>query len=281
MEFSNFLNKDKKILNKNKKNQIPLNTNLDNNQIKFLVEAEKQENENKNWQAEKNKYFSDIQQGDQFWFNDLSIIFDVDRLSEIFPNNSMTYNEKLNSIFRMCILISIVLMIIRKNYLYFYIIIFAGFFTYLLNIYNFNSKKENIENLYTQNNNNNNDNSQNDNTTICNIPTHNNPFMNLLISDIKYNPKHKACPPNNEIKSKINKYFNYNLYSDVGDVFNNRNSQRQYYTNPSTTLPNDQGRFANWLYKVPTSCKSGDGIACAGLQSPNMGPSNLLWRYTP
>jgi hypothetical protein len=147
-----------------------------------------------------------------------------------------------------------------------------------LNSYNIDKKKKNIEYLYNKSNDVNNNSNQ---TTVCNVPTKNNPFMNLLLSDIKYNPKHKACPPNQEIRSQTNKHFNYNLYTDVGDVFNNRNSQRQYYTNPVTTLPNDQSRFANWLYKVPTTCKSGDGIACAGLQSPNMGPSNLLWRYTP
>ena len=40
-------------------------------------------------------------------------------------------------------------------------------------------------------------------------------------------------------------------------------SSRQFYTNPSTTIPNDQEAFAKWLYYNPEkTCKEGNGLEC-------------------
>jgi hypothetical protein len=41
----------------------------------------------------------------------------------------------------------------------------------------------------------------------------------------------------------------------VDDLFNRNTSQRQFYTTPVTTIPNDQTGFARWLYKLPETCK--------------------------
>jgi hypothetical protein len=41
------------------------------------------------------------------------------------------------------------------------------------------------------------------------------------------------------------------------------NSQRNYFTMPWTTIPNDQEKFANWLYKNPDTCKENQD-ACIG-----------------
>lgn len=38
------------------------------------------------------------------------------------------------------------------------------------------------------------------------------------------------------------------LFRDVDDPFNRKASSRQFVTNPSTTIPNDQNAFAQWLY---------------------------------
>ena len=48
---------------------------------------------------------------------------------------------------------------------------------------------------------------------------------------------------------------NAEMPSDVNDVFGKMNSQRQFYTMPSTTIPNAQDDFAKWLYLNPKTCK--------------------------
>lgn len=271
MSFNNILVKLNNRLNKNDRNKINSDFNLE--QVNFINSSNKDIENAEDLEKKKNLFFSGNKLGDEFWYEDPSILLNINRITEFFPTDTMTYSEKLNSIFRLSILISLILMIIRKNYLYLYIAILGGFFTYLLDK---NKNNEDFEHL-----NNSNNNIKNDKQKNCNPPTKDNPFMNLLLSDIKYDPNHKACDKTYGVKNDINKYFDHNLYKDVGDVFNNNNSQRQYYTTPSTTLPNDQTSFANWLYKVPTTCKSGDGRSCVQLQSPNKNFSNSLWKYTP
>ena len=94
-------------------------------------------------------------------------------------------------------------------------------------------------------------------------PTVNNPFMNInLISDDK--PKEEAPKTwnNPELKDEVEHKFYYNLYRDVGDLYGKSNSQRQFYTVPSTTIPNNQTSFARWLYSTGPTCKE-TSIYCA------------------
>ena len=50
--------------------------------------------------------------------------------------------------------------------------------------------------------------------------------------------------------------------SRIRNIFSKNNSQRQFYTTPVTTIPNDQKSFANWLYKTPPTCKENNGNQC-------------------
>ena len=44
-------------------------------------------------------------------------------------------------------------------------------------------------------------------------------------------------------------------------LYEKKNSERQFYTVPNTTIPNDQKGFAEWLFKTENTCKY-DGINC-------------------
>ena len=47
-------------------------------------------------------------------------------------------------------------------------------------------------------------------------------------------------------------------------MFGRSQSQREFYTMPSTSIPNDQGSYQDWLYKIPgKTCKEGGREACA------------------
>jgi hypothetical protein len=72
-----------------------------------------------------------------------------------------------------------------------------------------------------------------------------------------------ACPSwdNREVREEITDKFNYNLYRDVSDLYGKSNSQRQYYTMPSTTNPNNQTMFAKWCFNTGSTCKE-DTIRC-------------------
>ena len=85
--------------------------------------------------------------------------------------------------------------------------------------------------------------------------------MNVQFDDYIKNPVREAISKLNQYKNPkldklINDNFNYNLYRDVSDIFGRNNSQRQFYTMPVTTIPNNQKKFANWLHGKNETCKT-------------------------
>jgi len=98
-------------------------------------------------------------------------------------------------------------------------------------------------------------------------PTSRNLFMNVLVDEMKYNPERPGAAPVDHaiVKQTMDDYFRVQWFSDPTDVFGKNQNQRQFVTQPSTTVPNDQGSFANWLYKIPgKTCKEGGHGACLG-----------------
>ena len=96
----------------------------------------------------------------------------------------------------------------------------------------------------------------------CRRPTKDNPFMNPPMTDFNNGFKPSACNADDEdVKEQMNETFNIDLYRNIEDLFNVKNYQRQFYTIPTTAIPNDQTAFAEWLYRAPTTCKE-DSINC-------------------
>ncbi len=97
------------------------------------------------------------------------------------------------------------------------------------------------------------------------LPTARNPFMNVLIDEIKYNPTRgvAASVLDPSVKVSLDDFFRTEFNADPTDVFGRSQSQRQFITMPSTSIPNDQGSYQNWLYKIPgKTCKEGGREAC-------------------
>lgn len=94
-----------------------------------------------------------------------------------------------------------------------------------------------------------------------------NPFHNILIDEYVYSPTREAAPDITTTQSKVDldAMFRTQWYSDPTDVFGKTQSQRMFVTAPVTTIPNDQGSYQNWLYKIPgKTCKEGNQEACYG-----------------
>jgi hypothetical protein len=87
-------------------------------------------------------------------------------------------------------------------------------------------------------------------------PTQDNPFMNPSIND--FNTENITVPANSDdkdIQIDADIKFNDDIYKDFQDVFNKKNSQRQFFT-VAHNVPNDQEAFARWCYKFPPTCKT-------------------------
>lgn len=106
---------------------------------------------------------------------------------------------------------------------------------------------------------------------VCVPPTRHNPFMNVTPVDRADFPNRPpACDVGHkDVKKRMERHYDHNLYKDVSDVFGRNASSRNFYTMPSTQIPNDQSGFAEWCYKPPPSCKEGFGSQCFKNIMPN------------
>ena len=114
-------------------------------------------------------------------------------------------------------------------------------------------------------------------------PEENNPMMNVLLPEISYDPNRSEAAPayNPEVEKDLDKktkhyvvdttfgdgtkkqqeYIRRKLFSDIGDNYEFDFSMRNFYTNPNTTIPNDQGGFANFCFGDMISAKEGNDYA--------------------
>ena len=187
-----------------------------------------------------------------FWSDSIKILYENDKLKQFFPQKNMTLEERLNSIVRLSLYISSVLVIYSRNHQYIYIFFIALILTYLIyknryNAYNdyFLDYANNLVHKYIE-------------------PTKNNPFMNISLDDYTKNPNRESMSKKKNVNNEIKNKFNIDLYKDFGDVFEKENSQRQFYTTPVTTIPNKQDEFADWLYgnEPAKSCREGNPEQC-------------------
>lgn len=198
-------------------------------------------------------------EADKFWSQDLSILYQKDRLIEFFPTKDMTLDEKLNAIARLSIYSGIALFVYQGNTIPLYITLIGLAFTLFLH----KTSKGNREKKQQEQISEAIEEEQEilpvgvDPTTNqkCILPTRNNPFMNVTANQYLDNPERPPACNYDVVKDRVEDNFNYNLYKDVDDVFDKNNSQFRFNTNPYTTIPNDQGAFARWLYSVPATCK--------------------------
>jgi hypothetical protein len=94
-------------------------------------------------------------------------------------------------------------------------------------------------------------------------PTAANPFMNTLLTEIGDNPQRPPAKNGEFLKRQFSTEFKGRIYGDSSDVFQHTQNQRIWATNPITSVPNDQGSFANWLFRTPgRTCKEGNTRVC-------------------
>lgn len=99
-------------------------------------------------------------------------------------------------------------------------------------------------------------------------PTQQNPIMNVQLPEIQDNPtRNQAAPLYNpaveqEADNAVKSNLDPRIFMDVGDDLHFNTFMRNFYANPSTTIPNDQASFMQFLYGDMPSCKDGDSLQC-------------------
>jgi hypothetical protein len=224
----------------------------------------------------------------QFWINQPSVLLDKNDMTDLWPMPLMSVEQKLNAITRLVLLLTILGFLITNNIN----IIFTGFITLAIFVmlyktqYNLNTSSSDADSSSDSSNKKEGFiNSQMYNALKPHLttPTIQNPMMNVLLPEISYNPTRDEAAPsyNSEVEKEINhstegyvvldfeprnlteaEKLRKKLFADLGDKYEFDDSMRMFYTNPSTTIPNDQKGFAEFCFGDMISCKQGNEMAC-------------------
>jgi hypothetical protein len=85
------------------------------------------------------------------------------------------------------------------------------------------------------------------------LPTPQNPFMNVQLTEIGDNPDRPDAAPvsRRDVRAKIARAFQQtaNIYMDTSDMFDQAQAMRTFHTLQSSQVPNDQDKFLAWLAK--------------------------------
>lgn len=222
-----------------------------------------------------------------FWSENPNILFNQKYIFEFFPVNDMTYEQKLNAITRTVIILLIVAFLFSKSLRTLLIGAITIGAIFLMHYYHGIEKSKNdfkkqVEGFDTSKSpamdffKNNNLPLPDD---VFMEPDSSNPFSNVLMTDYDYNPNKKPAPPsfnqnvNNNILNQAKRLvidanpdqpdIADKLFKDLGEELVFEQSLRQFNSNPSTTIPNDQAAFAEFCYGSMISCKEGNAFACA------------------
>ena len=225
-----------------------------------------------------------------FWFDDPTILFNKSYINELWPTNVMTYEQKLNAITRLIIILTIIGYIFTLSIKLLFVFGVTIIMIHLLYLYyknnnnnddikrkiegmtNYNDKKSNIirnpETLETFL------------KTDFKEGTKKNPFSNVLLTQINDEPERKSAPPafNVDVSEDITKnvkeaiqYMNpgikntdKQLFGDLWSNFELDQSNRRFFSTANTRVSNDQTAYANFLYGNMPSAK--DSTAEGNLQ---------------
>ena len=231
-----------------------------------------------------------------FWSNEPTILFNTDNILQLWPQPSMSFEAKLNAISRFVIVLSVLgfVFTMRPHFL----VIGAITLAIILSLYRY--RKQTIVKGLTENFDNQNESKKNDKkkgnnrnknvrkitpTTFTTDPvtlesmlrsdfhptTKQNPFGNVLLTDIMDEPERKAAAPSfnpdvhEDITTAVKKQTqmlnpdiistNKQLYGDLKDNYDLDMSMQRFYSTANSRISNDQGAFCTYLFGSMYSAK--------------------------
>jgi hypothetical protein len=220
----------------------------------------------------------------QFWSNEPTILFNKEYIFELWPTANMCYEQKLNSISRLIILLTILGYILTMSKR----ILAVGALTLLVIFVLYNMRKQKVtkevlESFDVKGNEvtgmfDNKPKSFVNPVTLDSVlrtefkeGNKKNPFSNVLLTQINDEPNRKAAPPafNVECDEDITKNVkravqmmnpgikntNKQLFGDLWQQFQLDQSNRVFYSTPNTRVANDQGAYGQYLYGYMPSAK--------------------------
>lgn len=181
---------------------------------------------------------------EQIWYKDPTILFAKDTWNKFVPADGMNTAERLNSTVRFAIYFALLFFFTTGVTTYVLAIpVVMGltilFYTYFPNGTTLEPFKINMTSKASR--------------ESYTMPTANNPFMNVLLTDIVDNPNRGDAAPTNrrDVKAEVYKNFQKtsDIYMDTTDLFDQSQAMRTFHTIQSAKVPNDLDGFKKWISK--------------------------------
>jgi hypothetical protein len=182
---------------------------------------------------------------EQIWFKDPSVLFAENTWMRFAPVQTMTTTEALNAVVRFSVYSSIILAGLTFKSSYLSAIPIVGLASIVLFELFPNGKQ--IESYINAAKN------KMSGKEKFTMPTTNNPFMNVLLTEIQDDPDREDAAPvtDDKVRAEISKAFQSttDIYMDTADAFDQAQAMRTFNTRQSSRIPNDQDGFLSWLAK--------------------------------
>lgn len=210
---------------------------------------------------------------DTFWLNDPTILLNKHYLLEIWPDSELSMERKLNAITRLIILLTIIGYISTKSVRI--LMTSAITLVVLVMIYKnqkveaYNGIKEGFAPIHKKHE------LKKIISKKYQMPTKNNPLMNVMPTDYRDQPDRKrAAPINNkvieeEVNKAVKESLDPKLFRNLGDNLTFEHSMRTFNAQPATTIPNNQEDFMKFCYGDMKSCKEGNSLQCTKNNTSN------------
>jgi hypothetical protein len=214
-----------------------------------------------------------------FWTEDPNVLFQPNYVLEFFPVDNMSFNQKLNALTRLVIIMTLVAFVFtgkERVLVVSAISLLCIFFLHYSTKQNegFYEGDPSYEKAYSRHG------------PLIDIHTNenqyqesdpSNPLSNVLLNDYDYNPQKKPAPPSftkedretilDETKKQVQLLnpgqpnIDKKLFHSATDNLELEQSMRQFYSTANTTIPNDQAGFAEFCYGDMISAKEGNMFA--------------------
>ena len=208
----------------------------------------------------------------QFWINEPTVLLNNQYITELWPSADMSYEQKMNAVTRLVILISFLgyLLSMKPR------ILVAGLLTIICVVILFKMKKPKMtRDMLTEG-----FTAASSTLTPAEIVKSDfksgdkrNPFSNVLLTQINDDPERKSAPPAFEpnvdetitknVKRTVQllnpgiKNTNKQLYGDLWNDFELGQSNRAFFSTANTRVENDQTSLGQYLYgNMPSSKES-------------------------
>jgi hypothetical protein len=220
----------------------------------------------------------------EFWGTNPNALFDPSSILQLFPVSDMSYEAKLNAISRLVILLTVVFYLIFRSYRSFFmgIITLGAIWALHYSQQKDANKKKKVrfqEGFETSDVVKDFLEEHDISETLFSESTPENPLQNVMMTDYESAGNKRPAPAAyteeaqqkvlEHTKSMIDKMnpeqpkITNKLYRSLEDNLAFEQSMRPFYSTASTTIPNDQGAFADFCYGSMVSCKEGNPFACA------------------